>query len=103
MNLELISPLILTTALTFLLVACGDGTQPRPDSDVPAEGNTQSIVATTLTEVESSAIPTPRQVGNKIGDVAPGFNILLTNGETVSHSDFRHDSKPVFLFFFSTL
>ncbi len=103
MNLKLISPLVLTTALMFLLAACGDGTQPHPNGDVPAGDKTQSIIANTLTEIESSAIPTPRQAGNKIGDVAPSFNILLTNGETVSHSDFRHDNKPVFLFFFSTL
>jgi len=42
-----------------------------------------------------------RLVGNDVGDIAPDFSVLLTNGETVSSSDIRSKNTPIFLFFFS--
>ena len=41
------------------------------------------------------------KIGNLIGDQAPDFSVLLTNGETISHATLRNDRTPVFLFFFS--
>ena len=42
-----------------------------------------------------------RLIGNNVGDIAPDFSVLLTNGETVSSSDIRSKNTPLFLFFFS--
>ena len=68
---------------------------PEPRTSVPTD--------------KPSAGPTPvagenhiiRLVGNDVGDIAPDFSVLLTNGETVSSSDIRSKNTPMFLFFFS--
>jgi hypothetical protein len=86
----------------LLMVTCGDS-QLLPDIDTTVGAKPQAMAATTPAETARLATPTPRRVGNGIGDMAPEFNILLTTGETVSYSDFRRDSTPIFLFFFSTL
>jgi hypothetical protein len=41
------------------------------------------------------------KIGNLIGDQAPDFSVLLTNGETVSYATLRNEKMPTLLFFFS--
>ena len=68
---------------------------PEPRTSVPAG---KPSAGPTSVAGENHII---RLVGNDVGDIAPDFTVLLTNGETVSSSDIRSKNTPMFLFFFS--
>ena len=68
---------------------------PEPRTSVPAG---KPSAGPTSVAGENHII---RLVGNDVGDIAPDFSVLLTNGETVSSSDIRSKNTPIFLFFFS--
>ena len=59
-------------------------------------GNDKTSVNDVLLE---DAYTSPKLTGNQVGDFTPDFSILLTNGETVSHSILHNNQTPVFLFF----
>ena len=45
---------------------------------------------------------TAREVGKKIGDQIPEFNLRLVNGTTVNSAELVNTKKPAFYFFFAT-
>ena len=85
MNLTLVA--LLTTYLTLMAFGMACSVQDtEPQSNVASPTNNHSI---------------PLEIGNDVGDMTPDFNILITNGETLSYSDLRSNETPIFLFFFS--
>lgn len=81
---------LLVVSVTYILVmACGS-------IPIQVTSHTPSLPTTPMPALDTS---NRAQVGDNIGDIAPGFSILLTNGETISHS--QGDGIPTFLFFFS--
>ena len=81
-NLTRVGLLVVSGALILSGIACSGGQ-----------------VGSTTEKLSGSERVLARQVGNNIGDLAPEFSILLTNGESISH--FRNARVPTFLYFFS--
>ena len=86
----------LTIAMFVLSVTTFSGFYGCASDTLPQKSSDDTIYSEYQTEKISGV-----QVGNSVGDLAPDFSVLLTNGETISNAALRNDRTPVFLFFFS--
>ena len=60
--------------------------------------NTQFYEPPDDTKIDAPFI---KNVGHQVGNLSPDFEIILTDGDTVSSSNLSQNKTPVFLFFFS--
>ena len=95
-----------------LAIACGSpgergpgAAQNREQSPIVAgqtkvtQGPTGSSLATGESPVPPSDLP---GVGTGVGDLSPGYGLLLADGSTVTSGDLARAGKPVFLMFTAT-
>lgn len=105
---------------TALAIACGPAAEPVPGTAqqsqavagqaratlVPAAA--QAATETVVTAPSSAPGKSPRAlaglppVGTGVGDLSPGYGLLLADGSTVTSGDLTKAGKPVFLMFTAT-
>ena len=89
-------PLVICLAMVgLLLTGCG--------SDSPATETSTAIVPATGAETEQP-VATPAvvavEIGNKVGQRAPGFMLTTVEGEQVSLEGFK--GQPLLIYFYAT-
>ena len=113
---------IMATVLAALLLsACGSQQGPSPSEADPASQPAVTVPESPTSVPESpTAVPVPAneaptaaalaedeppgdvEIGSKVGNRVPDFDMLLADGSTVTTSDLLAASKPVFLMFFAS-
>ena len=109
-----IAGIVATVLAALLLSACGSQQGPSPSQESPAsQPATRAPESPTSVPVPADEAPTVAalaedeppgdvEIGSKVGNRVPDFDMLLADGSTVTTSDLLAANKPVFLMFFAS-
>ena len=80
---------VLVGVMTLAAVACSG------DTATATHGPAQLVG-------DGTSVPTTREIGADVGNVAPDFTLTLADGSTVDQAALLAEGKPVLLYFFAT-